>query len=260
MRLQSQVAIVTGGGKGIGREISLRLADEGAYVVIADIDKKGSEQTVQIIAEIGKKPALFSYTDVSSEDSVQGMVSQVKKITGKIDILVNNSGIMGPVKNIENIRLEEWNETMAVNLVGMFLSCKHVVPVMKSQNKGCIVNIASITGKRPLTQRVPYATSKMGVIGLTRTLAAEVGPWKIRVNSICPGAITGERQRRVFEGIMKYTGKTYEEVVTEKIQSSPLQTLIHPKYVGGLVAFLCSKDADLITGQDINMSAGVVMY
>lgn len=260
MRLKDQVAIVTGGGLGIGREISVRLAEEGACVVIADISKEESKKTVEIIADLGKKSSTHIYTDITSEESVENMVQQAKKINGRIDILVNNSGIMGPVKNIEDILLEEWDMTMAVNLAGMFLCCKHVVPIMKGQNKGSIVNISSITGKRALNQRLPYAASKMGVIGLTRTLASEVGPWKIRVNAICPGAISGERQRRVFDGITKYTGKTYEEIVEEKTQYSPLRTLIHPRNVGNLTAFLCSDDAEMMTGQDLNMSAGVVMY
>jgi NAD(P)-dependent dehydrogenase (short-subunit alcohol dehydrogenase family) len=260
MRLKDQVAIITGGGQGIGREISIRLAEEGANVIIADINKEESEQTAETIADMKKNSVSFIYTDISSEESVKNMVLQAKKIKGGIDILVNNSGIMGPVKNIEDITLEEWNATMAVNLVGMFLCCKHVVPIMKDNKSGSIVNVSSITGKRSLSQRVPYATSKMGVIGLTRTLAAEIGPWKIRVNAVCPGAITGDRQRRVFEGVMKFTGQTYEEVVGDKTKSSPLRTLIHPKSVAGLIAFLCSEDAAMMTGQDINMSAGVVMY
>ena len=260
MQLDGHIAIVTGGGQGIGREISIRLAQEGAHVLIADINEQGGEKTVEEIERHTTQGALFVYTDITSENSVKVMVDRAAEINGRVDILVNNSGIMGPVSNVEDITLEDWNATFAVNMAGMFLCCKHVVPIMKKQNKGSIVNIASITGKRALTQRSPYAASKMGVIGFTRTLAAEIGPWQIRANSICPGAITGDRQRRVFEGIMKYSGKTYEAIVEEKAQSSPLRTLIDPKYVGGLVAFLCSGDADMITGQDINLSAGVVMY
>jgi NAD(P)-dependent dehydrogenase (short-subunit alcohol dehydrogenase family) len=100
----------------------------------------------------------------------------------------------------------------------------------------------------------------MAVIGLTRTLAAEVGKWKVRVNAICPGGITGERLERVFEGIMKYTGKSREQIVAERTEATPLKTLVDPKYVASVVAFLCSEDAAMMTGQDINVSAGVVMY
>jgi NAD(P)-dependent dehydrogenase (short-subunit alcohol dehydrogenase family) len=167
---------------------------------------------------------------------------------------------MGPVKNIEEISLEEWEGTMAVNLRGIFLCCKYAIPPMKIRKKGSIVNISSVTGKRALTQRTPYATSKMGVIGLTRTLAAEVGKWKIRVNAVCPGAVTGKRQDQVYEGIMKFSGKTMEQVIAERVEISPLRSFVDPKYVAAIVAFLCTEDAAMMTGQDINVSAGAVMY
>jgi len=131
---------------------------------------------------------------------------------------------------------------------------------MKKQEKGSIVNIASITGKRPLTQRLPYAASKMGVIGLTRTLAAEVGKFNIRVNAVCPGAVEGPRLKRVFEGIMKYSGKSWDQVVAERLESTPLKTLIDPIYIAAVVAFLCSEDAAMMTGEDVNVSAGDVMF
>ena len=167
---------------------------------------------------------------------------------------------MGPVKRVEDITVDEWEETMAVNLRGMFLCCKHAVPVMKRQGGGNIVNISSVTGKRPLTERVPYATSKMGVIGMTRTLAAELGRWKIRVNAVCPGAVIGPRLDRVMEGVMKFSGKTREEVIAARTEASPLRSFVDPKYIAAVVAFLCSEDAAMVTGQDINVSAGAVMY
>jgi NAD(P)-dependent dehydrogenase (short-subunit alcohol dehydrogenase family) len=131
---------------------------------------------------------------------------------------------------------------------------------MKRQGGGCIVNISSVTGKRPLIQRTPYATSKMGVIGLTRTLAMEVGKWKIRVNAVCPGAVTGPRQELVYEGIMKFTGKSREQVMLERAELSALKTFVDPRQVAAVVAFLCSEDAAMMTGQDLNVSAGAVMY
>lgn len=260
MLFKDQVAIVTGGGLGIGREISIRMAAEGAHVVIADIAKDKSRETLEIIEGEAANPAVYVQTDITSEDSVKKTIATAKEITGKIDIIVNNAGVMGPVKKVEDIELKEWNDTMAVNLAGMFLCCKHVTPIMKAQSKGSIVNIASITGKRPLTERLPYAASKMGVIGLTRTLAAELGPWKIRVNAICPGAVTGDRQRLVYEGIAKFSGKPYEQVLEEASQRAPLRSLVHPKNVARLAAFLCSDEAEMMTGQDINVSAGAVMY
>lgn len=260
MPLDGQIAIVTGGGQGIGQQIALRLAQDRAHVVIADINKAGGQETVQLIADKFGREAVFIHFDITAEPQVSEMVQAAMAIDKHIDILVNNAGIAGPVEYIEDVTLKAWENTLAVNLGGVFLCCKHVIPIMKKQNKGNIVNLASITGKNPLPQRIPYATTKMGVIGLTRTLAAEVGKWNIRVNAVCPGSVTGDRQKIVFEGIMKYTGKTWDEVVAERTASAPLRTLIDPKYVASVVSFLCSEDSAMMTGQDINISAGRIMF
>ncbi len=260
MWLENQIAIVSGGGQGIGRQIALRLGQEGSVVVIADVNEQGSRETAEMIVREGGRTARVIPTDLVSEEQIRNLVQAALKIEDRIDILVNNSGIMGPVKPVEEITAEEWDATFAVNLRGLFLCCKHVVPSMKRQGRGSIVNISSITGKRPLTQRSPYAASKMGVIGLTRTLAAELGKWKIRVNSVCPGAVAGPRLDRVMEGIMKFSGKSREQVIAERAEASPLKTFIDAKYIAAVVAFLCSEDAAMMTGQDINVSAGTVMY
>lgn len=260
MALDNHIAIVTGGGQGIGEQIALRLAREGAAVVIADTNTEGARKVAATIASTGGREATVVPTDVSVEEQVVGLVRHVGTMGGRIDILVNNVGIMGPVKNIEDISCEEWQETLRVNLTGMFLCCKHVVPVMKRQRAGSIVNIASVTGKRSLPQRSPYAASKMGVIGLTRTLAAEVGAWKIRVNAVCPGAVRGPRQDLVYAGIAKFSGKSPAQVMAERADLAALKTLVDPRDVAAVVAFLCSPDAGMMTGQDVNVSAGAVMY
>ena len=260
MELKNRKAVVTGGGQGLGREIALRLAREGASVVIADINEEGSHQTAEMIGRGSGPKATVVPTDIREESQLTKMLDVALGDDRRIDILVNNSGIMGPVKFIEDITVEEWEDTMAVNLRGMFLCSKHTIPAMKAQGRGCIINIASITGKRALTERTPYATSKMGVIGLTRTLAAEVGKWNIRVNAVCPGAIIGPRLDRVLEGVMKFSGKSREQVVAERVAATALNTFIDPKHVASVVAFLCSDDAAMITGQDINVCGGSVMY
>jgi NAD(P)-dependent dehydrogenase (short-subunit alcohol dehydrogenase family) len=260
MRLDNQVAVVTGGGQGIGQQIALRLAQEGAVVVIGDINATGAGQTAEMVTKAGGRGVQVIPTDISDEIQVINLIREALAIDNRIDILVNNSGIMGPVKSIEDITLEEWNATMAVNLTGMFLCCKHVVPAMKKRGKGSIVNISSVTGKRPLTQRAPYAASKMGVIGLTRTLAAEVGQWKIRVNAVCPGAVTGPRQDRVYAGIMQFSGKSRAQILAERAELAALKTFVDPKDIAAVVAFLCSEDAAMMTGQDLNVCAGAVMY
>ena len=260
MGLHNQIAIVTGGGQGLGRQIALRLAQEGSQVVIADINKEGSRETAEMIGRNGDGAPKVIPTDIRQENQVTALIQAALSIAGRIDILVNNSGIMGPVKPIEDITVEEWEDTLAVNLRGMFLCCKHTIPPMKKQGSGSIVNISSITGKHALIQRTPYATSKMGVIGLTRTLAAEVGKWKIRVNSVCPGAIIGPRLEKVVDGIMQSTGKSREQVRAERAEATALKTFIDPRDVAAAVAFLCSQEAAMITGQDINVCGGTIMY
>jgi NAD(P)-dependent dehydrogenase (short-subunit alcohol dehydrogenase family) len=260
MTLEDRIAIVTGGGQGIGREIALRLGREGAYVVVADINVEGSKETVAMINDQYGREALSIPTDLISEEPVVELMAKTLDIEERIDILVNNSGIAGPMKNIEDITAAEWDETQAVNLRGMFFCCKHVIPAMKEQKYGSIINISSVTGKRALTQRTPYATSKMGVIGFTRTLAAEVGAWNIRVNAVCPGGVSGPRLDQVFQGIMKHSGKNRETVVAERRDKTILKTFVEPEYVAAVTAFLCTEDAAMMTGQDINVSAGSVMY
>jgi NAD(P)-dependent dehydrogenase (short-subunit alcohol dehydrogenase family) len=260
MGLHNQIAIVTGGGQGLGRQIALRLAQEGSQVVIADINEEGSRETAEMIGRNGDRAAKVIPTDIRQEDQVTALIQAALSIAGRIDVLVNNSGIMGPVKPIEDITVEEWEDTLAVNLRGMFLCCKHTIPPMKKQGSGSIVNISSITGKLALIQRTPYATSKMGVIGLTRTLAAEVGTSKIRVNSVCPGPVVGPRLEKVVDGIMQSTGKSREQVVAERAEASALKTFIDPRDVAAVVAFLCSQEAAMITGQDINVCGGTIMY
>jgi NAD(P)-dependent dehydrogenase (short-subunit alcohol dehydrogenase family) len=260
MSLDKQVAIVTGAGRGIGQQIAVRLAQEGAFVVIADMDEKGSEETAaMIVNNCGRKSKVIP-TDITYEKQVVSLAEGSLKIDNRIDILVNNCGIAGPIKNIEDISLEEWEATSAVNLRGMFLCCKYVIPIMKQQKRGSIVNISSIAGKRPMPQRTPYATTKMGVIGFTRTLAAEVGRWNIRVNTICPGDVKSKRLDMVLGEMGRSSGKSWEQIVAERIEASALKCFVEPKDIGAVIAFLCSEDAAMITGEDINVSAGVVMY
>jgi len=260
MRLDDQIAIVTGGGQGLGQHIAVRLAEEGAIVVIADINEKGSLETAEMISKISNRKAKVIPTDITYEEQVIKLVKGTLEIDNRIDVLINNSGIAGPIKNIEDIPLEEWEATMAVNLRGMFLCCKHTVPAMKEQKKGSIVNISSVVAKRPTPQRTPYASTKMGVIGFTRSLALEVGRWNIRVNAICPGEVESPRLTMVLEGMMRYSGKTWDQVVAERIEASALKTFVSPKDIGAMVAFLCSEDSRMITGEDVNVNAGLIMY
>ncbi|WP_267643377.1 SDR family NAD(P)-dependent oxidoreductase [Haloarchaeobius amylolyticus] len=257
--VSGSTAIVTGGGRGIGRAICRELAAEGATVVIADIDESEMAETAALVEEEGGR-AYPVETDLRSFEDIQDTVDEVLAEFESVDILVNNAGIAGPTAECEAVDPDEWDQTMAVNLRGPFLMCRQVLPVMKEQSYGRIVNIASVTGKRPLTQRTPYATSKMGVIGFTRTLAAEVGEDDINVNAVCPGSVDGPRIDRVFEAKAEAQGRTYEDVRGDAEAESPRRELVQKEDVARTVSFLCSPAADRITGQDLNVSAGKVMY
>lgn len=261
MAEQPRVAIVTGAAQGIGREIALHLARSGAQVVLADVEEGGLEQTAALIASGGGPAALPVVTDLRKEASVAELVQRASGLTGRVEVLVNNAGISGPIKEVEEISLTDWEETLAVNLTGAFLCCKHVVPLMKRQRHGSIVNIASVVGKRPVERRTPYAASKIAMIGLTRTLALEVGKFKVRVNAICPSGVTGARMDRIIQGFMEQApGKTREQVIEERQQAIALRTYVEPRSIAEAVLFLCSPAGEMITGQDLNVCAGTIMY
>jgi NAD(P)-dependent dehydrogenase (short-subunit alcohol dehydrogenase family) len=256
---RDSTALVTGGGRGIGQAICAELASRGHDVVIADLDEDEMAETAALVESEGQR-VLTHQTNLKHLDSVEAVVETALSEFGSIEHLVNNAGIAGPTSACEGISSEEWDETVAVNLRGPFYTCRTLLPSMKEQGYGRIVNIASVTGKRPLTKRTPYATTKMGLIGFTRTLAAEVGEHDINVNAVCPGSVDGPRIRRVFEEKAESTGRSYEEVRRDAESESPRQELVQREDIANTVAFLCSSDADRMTGQDVNVSAGKVMY
>jgi len=252
-------AIVTGGGSGIGQAIAVELATQGHDIVIADIDEAAMEKTQDLVESKGQT-ARAIHTELGNEDSVESTVETVIEEFGSIEILVNNAGIAGPTTPCEEVSTDEWDLTVDVNLTGPFTMCRSILPQMKDAGYGRIVNIASVTGKRPLVNRTPYAATKMGLIGFTRTLAAEVGEHDINVNAVCPGSVDGPRIKQVFEKQAEASGRTYEEVRSEVEAESPRNELVKRENVAELVSFLCSDRAGQITGQDINISAGKVMY
>lgn len=252
-------AIVTGGGRGIGQAICVRLAQDGADVVVADLDPAEMSETKRLVENEGQR-ALAIETDVTELESVQDTVDTALDEFDGIGILVNNAGVAGPTSPCEEIEQDAWDATTNVNLRGPFFMCREVIPVMKEQGYGRVVNIASVTGKKPLLNRTPYAATKMGLIGFTRTLALEVGEHDINVNAICPGSVDGPRIRGVFEQQAEATGRTYDEVRTEVEDQSPRNELVDREDIANTAAYLCSDDASRITGQDINVSAGKVMY
>ncbi len=257
MRLKDKVAIVTGASQGIGQVIATRLAEEGAKVVLAARTKANLEATAQKITD-GGGTCLVLPTDITVESAVSQMVVDTLSAHGTIDILINNSGVAGEMGPLEEISLEGWEACFAVNVTGMFLCCKHVVPIMKEKRSGRIVNISSMTGKRPLANRSPYSASKMAVIGLTRTLAFEVGEYGVTVNTVCPGATEGERIRRVIANEAEALGISLEEA--EKNFTGALGQLVESEDTASMCVYLCSEEGRHMTAQDINVTGGLCWY
>jgi NAD(P)-dependent dehydrogenase (short-subunit alcohol dehydrogenase family) len=255
MKLEGRVAIVTGGGRAIGRMIALRLAQEGADLVVASPDEADLHAVAVEVQALGRQ-ALPIVMDVTHEAQVQAMAEQVRQHFGRIDVLVNNAGITGPTAPVPRVDRADWDEVLAVNLTGPFLCCKAVLPSMIDRRQGKVINIASIVGKIGYALRSPYAVSKWGLIGLTLTLAKEVGEHNIQVNAVCPGPVQGERMQRLFEQRARELQQSVAEVERDYVKTTLLKRLIPADHVAAMVAYLASAEADTITGQAIDVSAG----
>ncbi len=259
MELDDKIAVVTGGGRGIGRAIALAYARAGASLVLASRSREALEETRAMVEALGRK-ALVVPVDIRQEEDVRNLAAQALGHFGRVDILVNNSGVGGPSAPLWTITPAEWQETFAVNVTGVYLCCRAFLPSMIERRSGCIVIIGSMTGKRPLLGRTPYAASKMALVGLTRTLAWETGPYGIRVNVISPVGVEGERIEWVIRKQAQAQGISVEEARRQLTSSSPSGRLVPADDVAAAAVFLASDRAASITGEDLNVSAGAVMY
>lgn len=252
-RLEGRVAIVTGGGHGIGKAYSRRLAMEGAAVVIAELDGKAAEAVAAELHHEGLK-AIAVQTDVSSEESLSNMVNVINEKFGRIDILINNAAIFATIPisraSFDQISVNEWDKVMQVNLKGTWLSCRAVVPEMKKTGKGKIITIASGTAFHGNGGRIHYVASKAGILGFTKTLAREVGEFSINVNCIAPGSTLSEED--ASDSIVKYRQSRVSDRALKRVQT--------PADLLGAVVFLSSDDSDFITGQTLLVDGGNYMH
>ncbi|WP_409367419.1 SDR family NAD(P)-dependent oxidoreductase [Lysinibacillus sp. 38-6] len=246
MRLQNKVAIITGGGTGIGKETALKFAKEGAKVVITDINKEAAMTTAQEIQAMGAE-AIFVQHNVSSEDDWKMVVSETKSHFGKIDVLFNNAGIY-IIKPLTEIELDEWNRLMSINVTGVFLGMKHVIPVMAEQNKGSIINASSIAGLFGAPGHTLYGASKGAVRIMTKDAAIEYAGKGIRVNSIHPGFI----ETAMTDYASEATGRTTEELNN----AYPLGRMGNTAEVAHTVVFLASDESSFTTGTEFVIDGG----
>jgi NAD(P)-dependent dehydrogenase (short-subunit alcohol dehydrogenase family) len=261
MRLKDKVAIVTGGGKGIGREISLAFAAEGAAVVIVGRGLAQLEQTADEIRS-RKGKVLLVPTDVAREKQVKQMVATTIEECGQIDILVNNSGITGPTATVVDMSLDAWNETLAVNLTGAMLCSREVLKHMIPRKSGTIIMMSSeggrgCDGKSGFPKRSAYCCSKIGMIGLTETMSVEVGQYGIRVNAISPAGVLGERIHSIFRARAEAMGISEEELLKGVVTTNySLGRMAEEAEVASVAVFLASSEASAITGQVLVANCG----
>jgi len=251
MRLKDKVTIITGGGQGIGATFARKMAEEGAKVVIAEIRE---EQAQAVADEINAKgyEAIAVGTDISREESTNALAKTVSERYGRIDVLINNASVFSTIKMkpFEEISVEEWDGLMGVNLRGTFLCCKAVIPFMKAQKKGKIINISSATVFKGRPYYAHYVTSKAGVIGFTRVLAVELGDWNINVNCLTPGGTKTEIPRDTVT----------PEQMQALINSRCIKRVQVPEDLAGAIIFLASEDSDFISGQTINVDGGSFLH
>ena len=246
--LTDQRVIVTAAAVGIGREITNSFLTAGARVFTCDIDRG------RLDALVGHNDRLDGcMADVSSNEQVDHMFDQATAFLGGLDIVVNNAGIGGPIGSLETVSPSEWQETLCVNLNGMFYCLRRAIPLIKQSGGGSIVNISSTAGLFGIANRSAYVASKWGVIGLTKSLAVELGPFAIRVNAICPGSVAGDRIDRVIAKEALTRGQTEEEIRADFVSSVSLKTLIQPADVAQMALFLCSNQGRYISGQALTI-------
>ena len=264
MRLAGKVAVVTGGGSGIGRGIVLAMAREGADIAIADIQVLHAEKVATEVKALGRKVVAMK-TDVTSAADVKAMVDRTREACGRIDILVNNAGAGStPGMPFTNNTEEDWDRTFAVNTKSVFLACKSIAPYFIERKGGRIINIASIAGPLAAVTMPPYSVAKQGVITFTRVVAKELAPHGVTVNAICPGILWTEFWQKLAQFIADtnpaYQGMTARQVFEKRVADLvPLRSEQTPEDIGWAAVFLASDEARNITGQALNVDGGVVM-
>jgi len=256
--VSTPVAAVTGANRGIGRAITVTMAAAGFTVAASARDPASLDGTVAEVEKAGGTAVPLA-CDVRDEASVAKMAADAEAL-GPVHAVVANAGVAGPTLAMQEITLADWRETIATDLDGVFLTFRAFIPAMIERRGGSLIAISSMTGKRPLHGRTPYAAAKMGVIGLVRTLATELGPCHIRVNAICPGPVAGPRMDEVVRRQAAIRGVTEEEARVALTEASPLRRMVEAEEVAAACAFLASDDSAAVTGEDLNVTAGVVMY
>jgi NAD(P)-dependent dehydrogenase (short-subunit alcohol dehydrogenase family) len=247
--------MITAAATGIGRAIAKAFADEGARLHICDVNAEAIDAFREDFPDI-----TASVVNVRSEAEVDAWFDAALADMEGLDVLVNNAGIKGPTAPVDDIELADWKECIEVCLDAQFLCARRAAPVMKAQRSGSIINMSSNAGQFGFGNRTPYAAAKWGVIGLTKSLAIELGPYNVRCNAICPGAVKGDRINRVIEGEAKLRGVGTQLVAAELVNGQSLTRFVEAEEVANLALFLASPAAFMINGQDIAIDGHIETF
>jgi len=260
MKLEDQVAVVVGAGRGIGAAIARTFAQEGARVVLVDL-ATSKTQIDQLAQEINEKEgnALALVADCTVDAQVSHMVDETVGRFGKIDILVNSAGLRGPLVPVQEITEQEWDMVLAVNLKAVFLCCKAVLKIMMRQKRGSIVSISGTAGKEGMALRGSLCAAKWGLLGLTQTIAKEVGPHGIRANIICPGGMDEPDLLTMYAERAKGLGMEFSQLEKQVLELTPLRKYATHDEVAKAALFLASSDSSHTTGEALNVSGGRLM-
>ena len=256
LSLQNKKIIISAGASGIGWETAKICLSKGATVFVCDIDAKS-------IKKIKKHPLiekkLFAYEcDASDEYGVSEFFNQIKKKTKKIDALINNVGVAGPTGNIEKLNSDDWEQTLKINVISHFYFTKLAIPMLKKNKGGSIINISSTAGIMGFALRSPYAASKWAVIGMTKTMAIELGKFKIRVNAVCPGTIKGNRMTRVIRDKAKFLKVSKKFIKNDFLSMSSINSWVLQTDIGNICSFLISNESERISGQVIPVDGNTI--
>ena len=251
----AQRVLVTAAASGIGSVIAGQFAAAGARVHVCDVDPDA------LARQRDTQPTITgSLVDLADGAAVTTWCAEAIDDLGGVDVLVNNAGIAGPTAFVEDVEPDDWRRCLAIGLDSHYLTCRTVAPVMKQQNAGSIVNISSTAGQYGYGQRSPYAAAKWAVIGLTKSLAIELGPHNVRVNAICPGSVTGDRMKRVIAAQAANRGVPDEVVEQEYTASQSIRRFVDPHEIADMAVFLASPQAAMVSGQVIAVDGNTETY
>lgn len=253
IKMRGQRVLVTAGASGIGLAIGSAFARSGARVRVCDIDETQ-------LARIRQDGIEATRADVASAADIDALYELIRTEWGGLDVLVNNAGIAGPTKAIEDVTEAEWDKTLAVNLTGQFLCIRRAVPLMKAQGGGCIINLSSVAGRIGMPLRVPYSATKYAVRGMTDALAIELGQHNIRVNALMPGLVDGSRGRQVVEEQAAAAGMDPAAFLSAMLHNVSLATMIAPDEIAAMAVYLASDFGRHISGQSIGICGNFESY